>query len=38
MSPDGSEMENADPSTSVTAPPSIGVLALVVHGCGITPL
>jgi len=32
MSPDGSEMQNADPSTSVMALPSRAALALEVHG------
>jgi hypothetical protein len=34
MSPEGSEMQKAEPTTSVTAPASTEALALVVQGCG----
>jgi hypothetical protein len=35
MSPEGNEMQNAEPSTRVTTPPSRGALALDVQGSGI---
>jgi hypothetical protein len=35
MSPEGSEMQKDEPSTSVTEPPPSDALACETHGCGI---